>query len=93
MVCANGAFSQMMGQKSGKIMNISFPTAYWGTPNFLHYIASKAALIGMARSWREKSATTVFVLMPSRRAWQSAKAKPRRKNLRSCSSRRAYQTH
>ena len=50
MVCANGVFSQMKEQKSGKIINISSSTAYWGTPNFLHYVASKAALIGMTRS-------------------------------------------
>ena len=37
-------------QKNGKIINISSSTAYWGTPNFLHYVASKAALIGMTRS-------------------------------------------
>jgi short-subunit dehydrogenase len=34
MVCANGAFPQTMGQKSGTIINISSSTAYWGTPNF-----------------------------------------------------------
>jgi len=45
MVCANGVFSQMKEQKSGKIINISSSTAFWGTPNFLHYVASKAALI------------------------------------------------
>ena len=28
MVCADGVFSQMMGQKSGKIINISSSTAY-----------------------------------------------------------------
>jgi NAD(P)-dependent dehydrogenase (short-subunit alcohol dehydrogenase family) len=50
MVRANGVFPQMKEQKSGKIINISSSTAYWGTPNFLHYVASKAALIGKARS-------------------------------------------
>src|SRR5438045_1049451 len=40
----------MKEQRSGKIINISSSTAYWGTPNFLHYVASKAALIGMTRS-------------------------------------------
>jgi hypothetical protein len=29
MVCADSVFSQMMGQKSGKITNISASTAYW----------------------------------------------------------------
>jgi short-subunit dehydrogenase len=35
-----------MGQESGKIINISSSTAYWDTPEFLHYIASKAAGCG-----------------------------------------------
>ena len=49
-LCAKAVFPQMREQKSGKIINISSSTAYWGTPNFLHYVASKAALIGMTRS-------------------------------------------
>jgi len=49
-LCAKAVFAQMKEQKSGKIINISSSTAYWGTPNFLHYVASKAALIGMTRS-------------------------------------------
>lgn len=49
-LCAKAVFPQMKQQKSGKIINISSSTAYWGTPMFLHYVASKAALIGMTRS-------------------------------------------
>lgn len=49
-LCAKAVFSQMKEQRFGKIINISSSTAYWGTPNFLHYVASKAALIGMTRS-------------------------------------------
>jgi NAD(P)-dependent dehydrogenase (short-subunit alcohol dehydrogenase family) len=49
-LCAKAVFPQMKKQKSGKIINISSSTVYWGTPNFLHYVASKAALIGMTRS-------------------------------------------
>ncbi|HEY2921017.1 MAG TPA: 3-oxoacyl-ACP reductase family protein [Candidatus Binatia bacterium] len=49
-LCAKAVFPQMKEQNSGKIINISSSTAYWGTPNFLHYVASKAALIGMTRS-------------------------------------------
>ena len=49
-LCAKAVFPQMKEQKSGKIINISSSTAYLGTPNFLHYVASKAALIGMTRS-------------------------------------------
>lgn len=49
-LCSKAVFPQMKEQKTGKIINISSSTAYWGTPNFLHYVASKAALIGMTRS-------------------------------------------
>jgi NAD(P)-dependent dehydrogenase (short-subunit alcohol dehydrogenase family) len=49
-LCSKAVFPQMREQKSGKIINISSSTAFWGTPNFLHYVASKAALIGMTRS-------------------------------------------
>lgn len=49
-LCAKAAFPQMKQQRSGKIINISSSTAYWGTPMFLHYVASKAALVGMTRS-------------------------------------------
>jgi NAD(P)-dependent dehydrogenase (short-subunit alcohol dehydrogenase family) len=49
-LCAKAVFPQMRQQKSGKIINISSSTAYWGTPMFLHYVASKAALVGMTRS-------------------------------------------
>jgi NAD(P)-dependent dehydrogenase (short-subunit alcohol dehydrogenase family) len=49
-LCSKAVFPQMKQQQSGKIINISSSTAFWGTPNFLHYVASKAALIGMTRS-------------------------------------------
>jgi NAD(P)-dependent dehydrogenase (short-subunit alcohol dehydrogenase family) len=49
-LCAKAVFPYMKERRSGKIINISSSTAYWGTPNFLHYVASKAALIGMTRS-------------------------------------------
>jgi NAD(P)-dependent dehydrogenase (short-subunit alcohol dehydrogenase family) len=49
-LCSKAVFPQMKEQKTGKIINISSSTAYWGTPNFLHYVASKAALIGMTRA-------------------------------------------
>jgi NAD(P)-dependent dehydrogenase (short-subunit alcohol dehydrogenase family) len=49
-LCAKAVFAQMKEQRYGKIINISSSTAYWGTPNFLHYVASKAALVGMTRS-------------------------------------------
>lgn len=49
-LCSKAVFPQMKEQRSGKIINISSSTAFWGTPMFLHYVASKSALIGMTRS-------------------------------------------
>lgn len=49
-LCAKAVFPQMKKQMSGKIINISSSTAMAGTPLFLHYVTSKAALIGMTRS-------------------------------------------
>lgn len=49
-LCAKAVLPSMRDQGRGKIINISSNTAMAGTPNFLHYVASKAALIGMTRS-------------------------------------------
>jgi NAD(P)-dependent dehydrogenase (short-subunit alcohol dehydrogenase family) len=49
-LCAKAVFPQMKEQRTGKIINISSSTAFAGTPLFLHYVASKTALIGMTRS-------------------------------------------
>jgi NAD(P)-dependent dehydrogenase (short-subunit alcohol dehydrogenase family) len=49
-LCSKAVYPQMKQQRSGKIINISSSTVYWGTPLFLHYVASKAALVGMTRS-------------------------------------------
>lgn len=49
-LCAKAVFPQMSSQQHGKIINISSTTALSGTPLFLHYVASKSALIGMTRS-------------------------------------------
>jgi len=49
-LCAKAVFPQMKQQRSGKIINISSSTVFTGTPLFLHYVASKAALVGMTRS-------------------------------------------
>jgi NAD(P)-dependent dehydrogenase (short-subunit alcohol dehydrogenase family) len=49
-LCIKAVFPQMKKQRSGKIINISSTTALWGTPMFLHYVTSKAALIGLTRA-------------------------------------------
>ena len=49
-LCAKAVFPHMRDRNGGKIVNISSNTVMAGTPNFLHYIASKSALVGMTRS-------------------------------------------
>ena len=49
-LCAKAVLPHMKDQGGGRIVNISSNTVMAGTPNFLHYVASKAALIGMTRS-------------------------------------------
>lgn len=61
-LCAKAVFPQMRRQQQGKIINVSSTTALSGTPLFLHYVASKAALIGMTRSMaRELGAHSICV--------------------------------
>lgn len=48
--CCKAVVPQMKEQGSGKIVNISSNTPYKGIPNFLHYVSSKAAIIGLSRS-------------------------------------------
>ena len=49
-LCVRAVFPFMKAQGKGKIINISSGTAFKGTPNFCHYVSSKAALIGLTRS-------------------------------------------
>ena len=49
-LCAKAVLPAMRDQGGGRIINVSSNTVMAGTPNFLHYVASKAALVGMTRS-------------------------------------------
>jgi len=40
----------MRAQRSGKIINIGSDTVWKGTPGFLHYVSSKAAVLGLTRA-------------------------------------------
>ena len=44
------AEGERTGDGGGQIVNISSTTAVKGTPGFLHYVASKAAVLGMTRA-------------------------------------------
>lgn len=49
-LCARAVSPYMRAQGSGKIVNIASMTVNDGTPGFLHYVASKAAVWGLTRS-------------------------------------------
>jgi 3-oxoacyl-[acyl-carrier protein] reductase len=49
-LCARAVSPTMRRQGSGKIVNIASMTVEDGTPDFLHYVASKSAIIGLTRS-------------------------------------------
>jgi 3-oxoacyl-[acyl-carrier protein] reductase len=49
-LCCRAVHPQMKQQGRGKIINISSGTVLGGTPMFLHYVSSKAAVIGLTRA-------------------------------------------
>ncbi|MFY1638055.1 SDR family NAD(P)-dependent oxidoreductase [Solwaraspora sp. WMMB335] len=49
-LCARAAAPVMRHAGYGKIVNISSATVWIGRPHYLHYVTSKAALIGMTRA-------------------------------------------
>jgi len=48
--CVRAVESHMRARKWGRIVNVSSGTVRMGRPDFLHYVTSKSALIGMTRS-------------------------------------------
>lgn len=70
----NGAFYRsravvpvMQKQKWGRIINIASATVATRRPNYLHYITSKSAMIGMTRSMARELGDwniTVHLFMP-----------------------------
>ena len=49
-LCSRAVFPYMKAQGRGKIINISSSTFFIGSPRFVHYVASKAGVIGLSRS-------------------------------------------
>ena len=49
-LCCRAVVPHMKEQGNGKIVNISSGTVFNGTPQFLHYVTSKAGVIGLTRS-------------------------------------------
>ena len=66
-LCARAVLPAMRRAKWGRIINMASGAVSLGRPGYLHYIASKAALIGMSRSMaRElgKDGITVNAILP-----------------------------
>jgi 3-oxoacyl-[acyl-carrier protein] reductase len=49
-LCVRAVHPAMKKQRYGKIINISSGTVLGGTPMFLHYVTSKAGVIGLTRA-------------------------------------------
>ncbi len=49
-LCARAVLPVMRRAHWGRIINVSSGTVTMGRPNYMHYVTSKAAVIGMARS-------------------------------------------
>ena len=49
-LCARAVAPAMRGQRRGKIVNISSTTVPTAPPGFAHYVASKAAIVGLTRA-------------------------------------------
>jgi NAD(P)-dependent dehydrogenase (short-subunit alcohol dehydrogenase family) len=48
-LCVRAVVPFMKQQRRGRIINVSSQTAWIGTPGFLHYVASKSAVVGLTR--------------------------------------------
>ena len=60
--CCKAVIPAMKQQGGGKIINVSSNTPYKGVPNFLHYVSSKAAVVGLSRAMaREVGAFNIQV--------------------------------
>jgi NAD(P)-dependent dehydrogenase (short-subunit alcohol dehydrogenase family) len=49
-LCTRAVLPAMRAQGEGRIINVSSMTVWKGTPGFAHYVASKAAIIGLTRA-------------------------------------------
>jgi 3-oxoacyl-[acyl-carrier protein] reductase len=66
-LCARAVSPHMKKQRWGRIINVSSTTVVMGRVNFLHYVSSKSAVIGMTRAMARELGPfgiTVNVLLP-----------------------------
>ncbi len=50
LLCSRAVFPYMKAQGGGKIINVSSSGFFFGNPNYVHYVASKGAIIGLTRA-------------------------------------------
>lgn len=61
-VCCKAAYPHMRERKYGKIINVSSVTFWFGKTGYVHYVASKGAIIGFTRALaREVGADNITV--------------------------------
>lgn len=61
-ICAKAVFPSMQKQNYGKIINVSSVTFHLGKSGYVHYVASKGAIIGFTRALsREVGANNITV--------------------------------
>lgn len=66
-LCCRAVAGHMRQQRYGRIINLSSGTVLSGRPNYLHYVTSKAGIVGMTRSMARElgpSDITVNAIMP-----------------------------
>ena len=66
-ICAQAVLPHMIARNWGRIINISSGTVTMGLGNLLHYVTSKAAMIGLTRSLAREvgeHGVTVNVILP-----------------------------
>lgn len=49
-LCCKAVVPQMKAQKHGRIINVSSATVFMGKPYYIHYVTSKAGVIGFTRA-------------------------------------------
>lgn len=54
-LASRAAFAPMRDQGGGSIVNIASSVVFIGRPNYLHYVASKAGVVGMTRAMAKEA--------------------------------------